>query len=649
MKKSGAGRGQTGAILGGLALIGTLLFAGQIFAQGDESAPTSEQTKAQIAEILDRHSNVDEATTKLGSATYQSNCAACHDNGVDRAPPVSMLGNLSPEAILRVITEGQMRVQASTLSTRQKQAVAEFLTGHKLGEAGEAAKPMMCKANTLWFDLDQPPALAGWGLDPSNAHSIPGNVAGLDRANVAKLKLKWTLAFSGVLYARSQPAIAGGTIFVGGDDGKVYALDPETGCAHWTFTASGPVRQGIVVSNWKAGDANAKPLVYFGDILGKEYALDAATGRIAWQRKMDAHPNATLTGSPALSGGMLYVPVSSLEEPAAAVKEYQCCTFRGSVVALDAKTGAEKWRSWMVGKPKPTHKNENGIQQFGPSGVAIWATPMVDPKRGQLYVVTGDNYSAPTTKMSDSIVAVDLETGKINWSYQATSGDAWNVSCGWADDKGNCPKDSGPDHDFGAGAIMAKGSDGKDHLLAGQKSGSLFALDPDTGKLQWAQRVGRGGTFGGIHFGIAAEDGKVFVPVSDLDDGGTYDRPGRPGVFALDVATGKPVWGAPAEDLCGDTKFCHPGYGAAISVTPGLVLAGAMDGHLRIFDADNGKVLWDTDTNQPFKSVNGAKAHGGSFAGGAAPIAWHGKLIVPSGYGGLGKMPGNVLLVYDTK
>lgn len=649
MQDSGAGRSQTGAVLGGLALIGALLFAGQLFAQGDEDAPSAEEAKAQIAEILDRHSNVDDATTKLGSEAYQQNCAACHDNGVDRAPPASMIGNLSPEAILRVITEGQMRVQASTLSAEQKQAVAEFLTGHKLGEAAEAAKPLMCKANSLWFDLGQPPALSGWGFDAANSHEISGDVAGLDRANVSKLKLKWAFAFPGVLYARSQPAIAGGAIFVGGDDGKVYALDPETGCAHWTYTASGPVRQGVVVSGWKAGDAQAKPMVFFGDVLGKEYALDAESGRVVWQRKMDTHPNSTLTGSPALSGGMLYVPVSSLEEPAAAVKEYQCCTFRGSVVALDATTGTEKWRAWMVGEPKPTYKNENGVQQFGPSGVAIWSSPLVDEKRGQLYVDTGDNYSSPTTSLSDSIVAVDLKTGKINWSYQATKGDAWNVACGWTDDMGNCPKDSGPDHDFGAAPVMAKGSDGKEYLLAGQKSGSLFALDPDTGKLQWAQRVGRGGTFGGIHFGFAAAGGKVFVPVSDLDDGGTYDMPGRPGVFALDVATGKEVWAAPAKDLCGDTKFCHPGYGAAISVTPELVLAGAMDGHMRIFDADSGKLLWDTDTNDSFSAVNGAKAHGGSFAGGTAPIAWHGKLIVSSGYGGLGKMPGNVMLVYDTK
>ena len=209
MRDSKLGRGQTGAIVGTLALIGSLLAAGNLFAQDSVTTPQTDEAKAQVAEILDRHTNVSDETNQIGQAAYEANCAACHDNGVDRAPPASMLGNIPPEAILRVITEGQMRVQASTLSDAQKQAVAEFLTGHRLGEAGNAPGPLMCRANELWFDLKQPPAFAGWGLDASNAHSIPGDVAGLNRANVGKLKLKWALAFPGVLYSRSQPAIAG--------------------------------------------------------------------------------------------------------------------------------------------------------------------------------------------------------------------------------------------------------------------------------------------------------------------------------------------------------------------------------------------------------------------------------------------------------
>jgi polyvinyl alcohol dehydrogenase (cytochrome) len=619
------------------AALAGLLFGGALLAQ---PAP-ADQKQREIATILDRHSDLTDEAKALGSAAYGRVCAACHDSGANRAPPASALANLSPAAILRIVSDGPMKEQAASLSAAEKAAVAEFLTGRMLG-AQAAAKPLMCAADAAWFDAEQRPALSGWGLDGGNAHFIPASVARLDKDGLGKLKLKWALAFPDTLYSRSQPAFAGGALFVGGDDGRIYALDPASGCAHWTFDASGAVRSGLVVGG------GAEPRVYFGDILGKEYALDARSGKLVWSRAVDAHANATLTASPALHDGVLYVPVSSLEEPAAAVATHECCTFRGSVAALDAATGAETWRAWMVGKPVPQGKNAKGVTRYGPSGVAIWATPLVDARRALVYVVTGDNYSNPTTPLSDAIVALDLKTGAVRWHYQATKDDAWNVSCGYAD-VGNCPGKGGPDFDFGSAPIMAKGADGRDYVLAGQKSGLLYALDPATGKLRWEKRVGRGGVFGGIHFGIAATGGKVFVPVTDLADGGTYTLPARPGVYALDVATGKTVWSAPAADTCGGKPFCHPGYGAAISVTPGYVLAGSMDGHVRAFDTATGKVLWDGDTAAPVTAVNGVEAHGGSMAGGAAPLAYNGMLIVNSGYGGLGKMPGNVLLVYDTQ
>ena len=614
-----------------------LLLGGTLLAQG--AAPSDHDRI--VAQLVDRHSDLTEPAKALGSAAYTRVCAACHETGANRAPLASALANLSPAAIVRIVTDGPMKEQAASLSPEEKVAVAEFITGHMLG-AQAAAKPLMCPANAAWFDAAQPPAFDGWGLDAGNTHAIPGSVARLDKAALGKLKLKWALGFPDTLYSRSQPALAGGALFVGGDDGTVYALDPASGCAHWTFNAPGAIRSGVVVGG------GAAPRVYFGDVLGKAYALDARTGELLWSRAVDAHPNATLTASPALHDGVLYMPVSSLEEPAAAVATHECCSFRGSVAALDAATGAEKWRAWMVPPPKPQGKNAKGVARWGPSGVAIWSTPVVDAARGLVYVVTGDNYSDPTTPLSDSIVALDLKSGAVRWHYQATKGDAWNVSCGFAD-VGNCPGKGGPDFDFGSAPVLAKGSDGRDYLLAGQKSGLLYALDPASGKLRWQKRVGRGGVFGGIHFGIAAEGGKVFVPVTDLTDGGTYTLPARPGVYALDVATGNTVWSAPAADTCGGQAFCHPGYGAAISVTPDYVLAGSMYGHVRAFDLASGKVLWDADTNAPFTTVNGAAAHGGSLAGGAAPIAYHGMLLVNSGYGGLGKMPGNVLLGYDSK
>ncbi len=625
-----------------LLALAVLLFASASIARAEQA-----EERSAVHDILARHGNLSPEVQALGGAAYKTNCAACHDTGANRAPPVTLIGQLAPEAILRTLTSGAMKEQGAALTVQERSAVAEVLAGRPLGSGGTVPPPKMCARRTAWFDLSQPPPLAGWGLDAGNAHAIPEKVAGITPANASRLKLKWALAFPGALHARSQPTIAGNALFIGGDDGMVYAVDPASGCVHWTFAAAGPVRMGIVADSWKAG-TRVHPRVYFGDILGNGYALEAATGRLVWQRKLDEHLNTTLTGSPALHEGKLYWPISSLEEPAAASPAHECCTFRGSVVALESATGAETWRAWMVDEPKELGTNAHGARKFGPSGVAIWSTPLVDPARGKLYVATGDNYSSPATAMSDAIVAVDLATGRIDWASQVTKGDAWNVSCGWAAG-GNCPDENGPDHDFGAASIMAKGADGRDYLLAGQKSGEVYAFDPDSGKPVWTRRLGRGGTFGGVHFGIAAMKGQFYVPIADFEDGGKSTFPRQPGIHVVDIATGKDVWKVIAEDLCAGKRFCAPGYGAAITVTDRLVLAGAMDGHLRIFNAETGTLLWDENTDRAYTAQNGTQAHGGSHSGGTAPVAWNGMLFSNSGYGGLGKMPGNVLLAWSVK
>ncbi|MXO58791.1 PQQ-binding-like beta-propeller repeat protein [Altererythrobacter salegens] len=609
-------------------------------AQQPDVDATAERAQ-QIADILKRHDTVSETSAQLGQKSYVQDCAACHDGGVDRAPPAFMLGLLSPDAIHRALVSGRMQQQASGLSEEQKVAVAEFLTGRALGSGGNEKPPLMCQRTGGWFDPSRASALQGWGFDSDNSHATSTAIAGLNRSNIGQLKLKWALAFPSVLYARSQPTLAGGAMFVGGDDGTVYALDPATGCAHWVFHAQGAVRMGIVYDSPNTG----APRLYFGDVLGNAYALAAETGAEMWRVRMDPHPNATLTASFALQSGVLYVPVSSLEEPAAAAPGYACCTFRGSLVALDAKTGAEKWRAYMTDPPVPAGHNSAGVRHFAPSGAAIWATPLVDAKRGQVYVVTGDNYSPPASPMSDSIVALDMADGHVRWHYQATKGDVWNVACGWAEGP-NCPEDSGPDFDFGAAAVMGHDAAGKDYVLAGQKSGIVYAVDPDSGKLVWQHRAGRGGALGGVHFGIATASGKVFVPISDFPDGYEHKAEAAPGIHALDVATGDEVWRTAPEDVCGDKPLCHPGYGGAITVTDQLVFAGSTDGHMRIYDVADGSLLWDFDTDRPFEAVNGDTANGGSISGGSAPIAHDGQLIVNSGYGGLGKMPGNVMLVF---
>ena len=589
------------------------------------------------------------AEQSAGAQVYHGTCAACHDAGVGRAPQRWILQDMTPEAIHNALTQGAMRPQGSGLSEDQKVAVAEYITGRKLGASNPASALNMCKGAAAHFDMAEPPVFSGWGLDPASTHAIPAAVSGLDAANAPRLKLKWAFAFPNSQRARSQPALAGGAILVGNHNGSVYALDRASGCVRWVYPAQAEVRTGIVVSPWRAGDRAARPLVFFGDVAGNAYAVNLIDGRLAWKVKADPHPATVLTGTPSLHAGTLYVPVSSNEEAFATSPAYSCCNFRGSVVALDARTGREKWRTWLVAPPVRQGPSKEGLDKLGPSGVAVWNSPAIDAVRGQLIVATGDNYSWPTTDLSDSVVALDLATGRIRWHYQATAHDAWTVAC-FTRTSGSCPDDAAPDFDFGAGTLLARGNDGRDYVLAGQKSGMVYALDPATGALAWKSRVGHGTAAGGVHFGMAAAGGMLFVPISDRFAMDKDPFPLRPGLYALDVASGRTIWDAPdTTTVCNGSPRCLAGYGSVATVTGGLVLIGADDGHLRIYDSASGKVLWQQDTNVAFTTVNGMTAHGGSISGGVAPIAYKGSVIVPSGYGFASKLPGNVLLVYGVE
>lgn len=585
-----------------------------------------------------------ELEKSAGAQVYRENCAACHDAGVNRAPQRMLLQDLTPEAIRSALIDGAMRPQGSALSDDQKTAVAEYLSGRKLGASAVADAPNMCKGAAAKFDLGEPPAFTGWGLDPASTHSIPAAVSGLDKAGAGRLTLKWAFGFPNSSRTRSHPIVAGGAILVGNHNGSVYALDRETGCVRWAYAAQAEVRTGIVVSPWRAGDRTARPLVYFGDFRGNVYAVNLLDGTLAWKMRADAHPAAVITGTPTLFGDRLYVPVSSVEEAYATSPGYACCNFRGSVVALDARGGAEKWRTWLVDPATTQGTSRGGLDKLGPSGVAVWNSPSIDAARGQLYVATGDNYSLPATGLSDSVVALDLKTGQIRWHYQALAEDTWNVAC-VTKTSDSCPDENDPDADFGAGTVLAKGKDGRELVLAGQKSGWVYGLDPATGHLAWKTRVGRGSPGGGVHFGMASEDGLLFVPVTDNYFYGPKDFPPAPGLHAVDIATGRPLWNYASTIKCA-TMQCAPGMGGSITATAGMVIAGDDDGILRIFDGSTGKILWSTDTKPSVTTVNGVAAHGGAISGGVGPIAYKGTVIVPSGYGFASKLPGNVLLVY---
>lgn len=583
-----------------------------------------------------------------GAALYRQACAGCHEGQVPKAPHKMFLQMLTAPTILASLEEGLMKPQAQGLTPVERRHISEYLAATRLEEARVAAPPPRCAGEAARFDPAHRPLESGWGYD--NARFVPAEAAGLTPAQVGRLQLKWAFEFPHATRARSQPHIAYGAVYVGSQDGTVYALDLRTGCVRWAFKASAEVRTAVVPYEApQAGGTKAPRRVFFGDVIARTYSVDALTGELLWSAKVDEHPNATLTGTATFHDGMLYVPVSSLEVTTAADPQYECCRFRGAVVALDAWSGAQRWKAYTIDEePKPVKTTALGTRIFAPSGAPVWNAPTIDAKRGVLYVGTGQNYSSPANDRSDAILAFRLADGKLMWSQQMLAGDAWNVGC-MMHDNPNCPEENGPDLDFASSTILVRLPDGRDVLVAGQKSSWVYGLDPDrNGALLWKAKAGRGGLQGGIHFGMAAEGTRVYAPVADMTDtrdGRVWHGPPEPGMYALDAASGKQLWAHRPENRCGDLQFCDPGISAAATAIPGVVFAGHMDGWLRAYDAGTGKVLFEYDSKQPVKTVSGSLARGGSF-GGPGPAVRDGYVAVNSGYGLYFHMPGNVLLVF---
>ncbi len=351
-----------------------------------------------------------------GKGLFLENCAGCHNGGVPKAPQQVWLEMMAPDAILAAMNGGIMTQQAAKLSGDERRQIAEYLVRTPLADYKPPKQPPMCDAQHAGFDAASPPAQIGWGHD--NRRFTPASVAGLNKEQVPTLKLKWAMAYPAAIRARSQPAIGWGAVFVGSHDGTVYALDLDSGCTKWRFRASAEVRSAIV-----ADAANNR--LYFGDVLARAYAIDAMTGKLIWQTKVDDHGNATITGSPTLGGGQVFVPVSSLEVTAAADPKYACCTFRGSVVALNPATGKQRWKHFsVVDTPTARGKTNSGTPVFGPSGAPIWSSPTYDAATDRVYFGSGENYSTPADGNSDAVFAVDAKTGKRLWTTQLTAGDA---------------------------------------------------------------------------------------------------------------------------------------------------------------------------------------------------------------------------------
>ena len=505
-----------------------------------------------------------------------------------------------------------------------------------------------CAQNSVGFPqrLDGP-RWNGWGADLGNSRFQPAAMAGLTRDQVSLLRLKWAFGFLGRPAAVAQPTIVGGLVFVGGGDREVYALDAKSGCTRWAFKTEAIVRTAISFAPISGTDQFA---VFFGDLRANAYAVNAITGALVWKTKVENHPAARITGAPTLHSGILYVPVSSMEEATGSPSTYQCCTFRGSVVALDIATGKQIWKSYTIPEaPRPTKRNAMGTQLYGPSGAAVWSAPTIDVQRQALYVATGDNYSDPPSETSDAIVAFELTTGRMLWHWQATANDSFVTSCLSAGT--NCPESDGPDHDFGQSPILVSMRSGQRVLVVGQKSGVVHALDPDQeGQILWQTRVGKGGPLGGIMWGSAADQDHVYVANSDVRfgvGGMTLDPNAGGGLFALDLATGKISLHVPPVS-CGSRSRCSPALSAAVTVIPGVVFTGGMSGYLRAYATDDARLLWEVDTARDYPIVNGVSARGGAMDG-PGPTIVDGMLYVNSGYAQWGGLPGNVLLAFEVR
>lgn len=582
-----------------------------------------------------------------GSVHYAKACATCHEGQVQKAPHREILFLQTPESVYSSITEGIMVAQASGLTDQERLEVAEWMGGQPMGTAKLAEIPQ-CDAK-VGFSFKDSPSHSNWGA-ATNQRNWSSSESGIAPDSVKHLKPLWAVELPNANKLRSQPTFAGGLLYVGSHGGGVYALDQKTGCQVWHFKTVAEVRTGISVDVWNNGETDSQPQIYFGDTIGNVYAVSAETGELIWRDRADSHPSTTITGAPALNGNIVYVPVSSLEVALAVNPLYECCTGRGSVVAYNAKTGDRLWQTYTVPEvPTLQSVNDAGTNMYGPSGSTVWNSPTIDTARNQLFVGTGENMSSPADHTSDAIFAMDLTTGKVNWIYQALAKDAWNTACG-TNTPQSCPEEDGPDFDFGAGTLMVKTDSGRQLVVAGQKSGIVHALEPATGKLVWKNRVGRGGIQGGVHFGMAAGNGKIYVPITDGPDGKEYDTPDRPGLHALNADTGEILWYSPAPtNVCAGRSFCDPGVGQAISVISGKVFAGGMDGVMRAHDANTGKVLYQIDTTKPFASISGEMATGGSFGGGSGTTAKNGLVVISSGYGIYAHMPGNMLMMLSVE
>jgi outer membrane protein assembly factor BamB/mono/diheme cytochrome c family protein len=597
-----------------------------------------------------------------GAALYGQHCDTCHALSETKAPELATLKQMPFSRVARSLEFGVMAEQAAHLTSDERYAVARYLSSANIQTRDEWIAGQLCEDADPLSITAQPED--NWGFGSGNTRSLASGVD-IGPGNVDKLELSWALAIPGATEMRSQPVAADGVLFFATSNGNVFALDQDSGCVRWRFAANSSVRSSLNLD----ATSDGKPTLYFADDLGTVYAVNANNGRMRWNSSQRWFAVSVISGSLAFHDDVLYVPISSFETALAGADAYPCCRSHGGVAAINAINGKLLWKYETTPRAMKVGTTSAGTDTWGPSGAAVWTTPAIDARRGRIYIGTAQNMSPPATYNSDSVIALDMATGKEAWVFQALAGDIWNVACHIG--RANCPDPAGPDFDFGGGITLVTAADGRDIVIAGQKSGHVHALDPDrAGAVLWQRRLSQGTSNGGIHWGVAASADTVWVTVADPPRQREGYVPG-PGLHALDLASGEIRWSRPVERGCEFDPVAAPriglvamqdaapaapwpdcsfyyGHSAAPLQANGVVYAGALDGKLRLLDADTGDVLRILETSREFEPINGVPGHGGAIDLSGVVVDGE-RLFVYSGYGMFGQMPGNVLLAYELR
>lgn len=614
------------------ALSGLGLFAGHL-AKAEAQPAAAESAVDGAAD--------NSALTALGEQLWGERCASCHEQEDIRAPQLADMRVMSPAHLRFTMTDGKMQPQAQGLTGDELSALIRFIAPDKEeGYVLDAA--LRCEDPAIRPDEFDEAPVTRWGVDAGNSHYYPGSR--IDPANVGGLEVAWTFGMPDTTEMRSQPVVTERTVFAAVPAGHVFALDRETGCVKWHRNTETLIRAPLTLGNYLG-----EPALIYQDGAVKVHVLSVYNGDTIWSADASPMPGTMGTAGVVQSGETLFVPVSATGVAAAMNPEFECCKSHGAVVALDLGTGERKWVTHMTEDATPREKNRVGTQLWGPSGVPVWATPAVDEANGRIYIGTGENTSLPATDTSDSLMALDMETGEVLWHYQATRDDTFNMACSlFGEDGPNCPSDpAGPDYDFGGGVTFAALSNGREVVVGGQKSGDVHVVDAATGELIWKRRVGAGSALGGVHWGLAVADGTVIVPIADPN----FPMPGYepvPGVYALDLDTGEPLWSYRVESDCEGMDCPRDTFSAAPAVANGLVFVGALDGKARALDLRTGEELWTFETAREFESVSDVAAKGGAIDNPGIQVAGD-MLFIPSGYSLFRQLPGNALIALKAK